>query len=108
MSLLNPVLQQAQALGLNYNLGPHQFYHSNEAQLEQEALALALADAKSRCQFVAKQMDQSCGDVISLNINSGHRPRPMRMSAEARGADTVASVGEREISASVKATFELD
>ncbi|MGO2136342.1 MAG: SIMPL domain-containing protein [Marinobacter sp.] len=108
LSLLNPVLQQAQALGLNYNLGPHQFFHSDETQLEQEALALALADAKSRCEFVAKQMDQSCGDVVSININGGHRPMPMMMSAEARGADSISSVGEREISASVNATFELD
>lgn len=108
LSLLNPVLQQAQALGLNYSLGPHQFFHSEETQLEREALALALADAKSRCEFVAKQMDQNCGDVISLTINGGHRPMPMMMSAEARGADTISSVGEREISASVNATFDLD
>lgn len=108
LSLLNPLLQQAQALGLNYNLGPNQFFHSEEAQLEREALALALADAKSRCEFVAKQMDLSCGDVVSLNINGGHRPVPMMMSAQARTSDAIASVGEREINASVSATFELD
>ena len=76
--------------------------------MEREALALALADAKSRCEFVAQQMNQSCGDVVTLNINGGHRPMPMMMSAEARSADTISSVGEREISASVNATFELD
>lgn len=108
LSLLNPVLQQAQALGLNYNLGPQQFFHSEETQLEREALALALADAKSRCEFVAKEIGQSCGDVVSLSINGGHRPMPRMMSAEARGADSISSVGEREISASVNATFELD
>lgn len=108
LALLNPVLQQAQALGLNYNLGPHQFFHSEEAKMEREALALALADAKSRCEFVAKQMDQNCGDVMSLTINGGHRPMPMMMSTEARGADSISSVGEREINASVNATFELD
>ncbi|MDO6440834.1 MULTISPECIES: SIMPL domain-containing protein [unclassified Marinobacter] len=108
LSLLNPVLQQAQALGLNYNLGPHQFFHSEEARMEREALALALADAKSRCDFVAQQMNQRCGEVVSLNINGGHRPMPMMMAAETRGADSISSVGEREISASVSATFELD
>lgn len=108
LSLLNPILQQAQALGLNYNLGPHQFFHSQETRMEQDALALALADAKSRCEFVAQQMNQSCGNVVTLNINGGHRPMPMMMSADARGADTISSVGEREINASVNATFELD
>lgn len=109
LSLLNPLLQQAQSLGLNYNLGPHQFFHSEETRMEQEALALAIANAKSRCEFVAKQVDQSCGDVVSLNINGGHRPVPMMMAAEARGgSDTISSVGEREINASVNATFELD
>jgi len=34
---------------------------------------------------------------------------PMMMAAEARGgSDTISSVGEREINASVNATFELD
>ena len=108
LSLLNPILQQAQALGLNYNLGPHQFFHSQETRMEQDALALALADAKSRCEFVAQQMNQSCGKVVTLNINGGHRPMPMMMSADARGAGTISSVGEREINASVNATFELD
>ncbi|MBQ0746342.1 MAG: SIMPL domain-containing protein [Marinobacter sp.] len=108
LALLNPILQHAQALGLNYNLGPNQFFHSQETRMEREALALALADAKSRCEFVAQQMNQSCGDVVTLNINGGHRPMPMMMSAEARSADTISSVGEREISASVNATFELD
>ncbi|WP_144776029.1 SIMPL domain-containing protein [Marinobacter maritimus] len=108
LALLNPILQQAQALGLNYNLGPHQFFHSQEVRMEREALALALADAKSRCEFVAQQINQSCGDVVTLNINGSHRPMPMMMSAEARGADTISSVGERETSASVNATFELD
>lgn len=108
LTLLNPILQQAQALGLNYNLGPHQFFHSEETRMEREALALALADAKSRCEFVATQMDQTCGNVVSLNINGGHRPMPMMMSAEARGSDAISSVGEREINASVNATFELD
>ncbi|PCM45297.1 SIMPL domain-containing protein [Marinobacter sp. ANT_B65] len=108
LSLLNPLLQQAQALGLNYNLGPHQFFHSEEGSMEREALALALADAKSRCEFVAQQMNQQCGDVVSINVNGGHRPVPMMMASEARGADSISSVGEREISASVNATFELD
>lgn len=108
LSLLNPLLEQAQAIGMNYNLGPGQFFHSDETGLEREALAKAIADARSRCEFVAEQFQQSCGDVVTININGGFRPAPMMM-AEAKGAaDTVSSVGVREVQATVNATFELD
>ncbi|AXS82441.1 MULTISPECIES: SIMPL domain-containing protein [Marinobacter] len=108
LTLLNPLLQQAQALGLDYSLGPHQFFHSDETGLEQEALARAIADAKARCSFVAGQLDQTCGDVVTINVNGGHRPVPMMMAEAKAMSDTVSSVGEREIRASVSATFELD
>lgn len=108
LSLLNPLLQQAQALGLNYHLGPQQFFHSDESGMEQKALARAIADAQARCRFVASQLDQTCGEVITININGGHRPVPMMMTEAKSMSDTVSSVGEREIQASVSATFELD
>ncbi|MBW4933730.1 SIMPL domain-containing protein [Marinobacter sp. F4206] len=108
LSLLNPLLEQAQAIGLNYNLGPGQFFHSDETGLEQEALSRAIANAQSRCEFVAQQLQQSCGDVVTININGGFRPVPMMM-AEAKGsADAVSSVGVREVHATVNVTFELD
>ncbi|MBW7470386.1 SIMPL domain-containing protein [Marinobacter sp. M216] len=108
LSLLNPLLEQAQSIGLNYNLGPSQFFHSDEAGLEQEALSKAIANAQSRCEFVAQQLQQSCGDVVTISINGDFRPVPMMM-AEAKGsADTVSSVGVREVHATVNATFELD
>lgn len=108
LSLLNPLLAQAQSTGLQYNLNPAQFFHSNEAELEREALGKAIDDARERCDFVARKLDQRCGDVVTLNVNGGFRPVAM-MRAEAKGmADTVASIGEREIQASVSATFELE
>ncbi|MBE02847.1 SIMPL domain-containing protein [Marinobacter lutaoensis] len=108
LSLLNPILAKAQALGFTYNLGPQNFYHSDQAQLERQALAQAIADARSRCEFVATELGQSCGDVVTMSINGGFRPVPMMM-AEARSAkDVVAEVGVREVTASVSVTFELD
>jgi uncharacterized protein YggE len=108
LSLLNPLIREAQAVGLDYQLGPHQFFHSDETGMEQEALARAIADAQARCRFVANRLDQTCGDVVTININGGHRPVPMMMSEAKSMSDTVSSVGEREIRASVSATFELD
>ena len=107
---LNPVLDIARDLGFNYHLGDGNFFHSDEAGLEKQALALAIEDARERCRFVADKLDRTCGDVQTININSSHSPRPMMMSAEASGrADkSVSSVGPREVSASVSASFELD
>lgn len=107
LTLLNPLLEQAQELGMEYNLGPQQFYHSGEQQLERQALAAAIADARAQCEFVARELSQSCGEVVTMNINSGYRPVPMM--AEARATkDVVTSIGTREITASVSATFTLE
>lgn len=108
LALLNPLLEQAQALGLNYHLGPQQFYHSDEQALQQQALARAIADARTRCQFVAEQLEMSCGDVKTININGGFRPVPMMMAEAKAAGDAVSSVGPRELTASVSATFELN
>ncbi len=108
LALLNPILQQAQALGMDYNLGPHQFYHSNESALREQALAGAIADARARCQFVANELDKQCGEVININVDDGHQP-PVPMMAEMRvSSDTVSEVGPRELTARVSATFELE
>jgi len=108
LELLNPLLDQAQKLGLQYHLGSHQFFHSNEPDLQRQALALAIKDARDQCTFVAEQLDKSCGDVVTINISGGHRPVPMMMAEAKSGGDTVSSVGPREVRASVSATFELD
>lgn len=108
LSLLNPLLEQAQSIGMDYHLGPQQFFHSEEDKLQEQALARAIQDARERCIFVASQLEKQCGDVVNININGGHRPVPMMMS-EVRAADSVISaVGLRELQASVSATFELD
>lgn len=108
LALLNPVLQQAQALGMDYNVGPHQFFHSDESSLRKQALAGAIADAKARCEFVANELDKRCAEVITINIDNGHQP-PVPMMAEMRSAsDTVSEVGRRELTARVNATFELE
>ncbi|MCK7552131.1 SIMPL domain-containing protein [Marinobacter goseongensis] len=108
LALLNPLLAEAQKLGMDYHLGAGNFYHSDENGLQKQALARAIADARSRCDFVAEELDMSCGEVVTLNINGGHHPVPM-MRAEAMSAgDAVSSISDRELRASVNATFKLD
>lgn len=108
LALLNPLLAEAQKLGMDYHLGAGNFYHSDENGLQKQALARAIADARSRCDFVAEELDMSCGEVVTLNINGGHHPVSM-MRAEAMSAgDAVSSISDRELRASVNATFKLD
>ena len=108
LSLLNPILAQAQSLGMDYNVGPHQFFHSDESGLRKQALAGAIADAKARCEFVARELGKQCGEVININVDGGHQP-PVPMMAEMRAtSDAVAEVGSRELQARVSATFELE
>lgn len=108
LALLNPLIDHAQDIGLQYHLGSHQFFHSNETELEKQALAGAIEDARDRCQFVATQLDKTCGDVITISINGGHRPVPMMRAEATAASDTVSSIGPREITSSVNATFSLD
>lgn len=107
LSLLNTVLDDARTAKLEYRLGPDSFFHSKADELSKQALAAAIADAKSRCEFVADQLDKSCGDVITLQISDGHRPVPM-MSAMRTAESTVENIGQRKIEATVTATFEID
>lgn len=108
LELLNPILAQAQQLGLQYQLGAYQFFHSREQAFELDALGLAVDNARARCEFVAKRLGQSCGEVVSINVNSGHSPVPMMMAEAKASRDVISSVGPTEIRASVNATFELE
>ncbi len=93
---------------MDYNVGPHQFFHSDESGLRKQALAGAIADAKARCEFVARELDKQCGEVININVDGGHQP-PVPMMAEMRAtSDAVSEVGSRELQARVSATFELE
>ncbi|WP_336366962.1 SIMPL domain-containing protein [Marinobacter sp. C2H3] len=108
LKLLNPLLEQAQALGLEYQLNPRQFFHSNQEALEQQALGKAIDNARAQCAFVASKLGQSCGAVKSMTVNGGYRPVPVMMAEARMTKDAVSSVGPQDIEASVSVTFELD
>lgn len=109
LQLLNPVLEKAQGLGMTYRLDQHQFFHSDEEKLQRKALAKAIRNARERCRFAAAQLDMTCGEIRSLDLqSSGGGPVRMRMSEAASSADTVSDVGPREISATVQATFAME
>jgi len=108
LELLNPLIKQAQKIGLQYNLGPHQFFHSKESELERQALSRAIQDVRKRCQFVASQLDKTCGEVVTLSVNGGYRPVSMMRAEASSASDVISNVGLREINTTVNATFELE
>lgn len=108
LTLLNPLIAAAQKLGMEYHLGAHQFFHSDESGLHQQALGRAIADAREQCAFVAGKLDKSCGDIKTIIVNGGGRPVPMMMAEARSDKSAVSAVGPREIQTSVSATFELD
>lgn len=105
---LNPVLQAAQDSGLEYHISEGNFFHSNEDKLERDALGKAIDDARQQCEFIAKRLNQACGEVKTLSISYGGHPMPMMM-AEARGkSGPVTAIGNRELTVTISATFEID
>lgn len=71
LSLLNPILAKAQALGFTYNLGPQNFYHSDQAQLERQALAQAIA----RCPQPLRVRSNRVGTELRRRGHHEHQRR---------------------------------
>lgn len=108
LSLLNQVIAAAEKANLSYGLSQDSYFPTRTAELENAALAAAIDDAKTRCQFIALRLESQCGKVENLRVfDQGQHPRPMMMSMDAR-KETVGQIGEREIRAGVEATFQLD
>lgn len=108
LALLNAVIAAAESANLTYNLTQNSYYATQSEELRDAALAAAIGDAQQRCAFVAEKLDARCGAVESLRVlDQGGVPRPL-MRAMDSGAETVSSVGDRTITATVEASFKLD
>lgn len=105
---LNQVISAAEKADLSYSLDPDSYYSTRSDEHDRAALAAALEDAQTRCDFVAVKLDLKCGAVETLRVfDQGDQPRPMMMSMDAR-RETVSKISERETRASVEATFKLE
>lgn len=107
LDLLNRVIAAAETADLSYQLTEDSYYASQNDALEDAALAAAIEDAQARCRFIAERLNAECGDVESLRvIDQGGYPRPL-MAMDAR-SESVSRISEREIKATVEASFQLD
>ena len=100
------LMNEALALGVN-NVDPIQLDTSNREALENEALTLAMEDAKAEAARVADGFGVQLGSVTHVQVGA-HSPRPeaMRAMSYADSAPSF-SAGVIQISRSLNATFAI-
>ena len=100
------LINQALALGAN-NVEPIQLDTSERESLENEALSLAMADAKAEAARIAQGFGVTLGAVTHVQVGA-HSPRPEVMRAMSYADDAPAfSAGVIRISRSLNATFAI-
>jgi uncharacterized protein YggE len=111
---LGPLLERAVSAGMN-QVGGARLDSSRRKDLEREALAKAVTDARLNAEALAKASGTRLGAVQSLSASSVMPPQPMfkerAMVAAAPAADMAAEQsyesGEMRFGASVSAQYEL-
>jgi len=109
---LGQLLEQATDLGVN-QLGDPRLDSSKRRELEREALAKAVEDARANAEAVAKAANAKLGSARSISASSGvvQPPMPMRMKvmAAAEGADASQSYqsGQMSFTGAVQIEYDL-
>ena len=102
------VIDAAVGAGANQISGPS-LTHGDPESLYRQALAAAVADARTKAQALAAAANVSLGRVTAI-VEGGSAPSPMPFAAKA-AADEVASTpiepGQGEIGATVSVTFSV-
>lgn len=103
---LGSVLDHVITLGVT-DIGSLQFGLQEPTRAKDEALALAVMDARRQAEAIAEAAGVSLGPVTSISHASANAPRPVAMEmAMARDAVPIAR-GEVGISANVSVTFAI-
>jgi uncharacterized protein len=87
---LGQLLERATDLGVN-QLGDPRLDSSKRRELEREALAKAVEDAKANADAVAKASGNKLGAARTISASSGFQPPPIPMRAKAMGAAMAAA-----------------
>lgn len=108
---LGTLLERGVDLGAN-QIGDPQLDSSRRRELEREALAKAVEDARLNADTLAKAAGVKLGAVRALSASSAASPpiaipRVMMMKAEARDAAGTYQSGELNFNANVQAEYEL-
>jgi uncharacterized protein YggE len=101
------LMNQALALGVN-NVDPIRLDTSKREALENQALMLAMEDARSEAARVAEGFAVKLGSVTNVQVGA-HSPRPEAMRAMSYAdSGTDFSAGLIQISRSINATFAIE
>jgi uncharacterized protein YggE len=109
---LGQLLERSVDLGIN-QLGEPRLDSTKRRELEREALAKAIADAKLNAEAVAKAAGARLGPPRTIAANSGFvaPPMPMRakamMAAEAADAAQSYQSGQMEFNGTVQVEYDL-
>ena len=108
LDMLGEVLDEAVAAGAN-NIYGVRFSVDDPSELQAEARANAVADAKARAESLAKLNDVSVGDVLSISeVIGGPAPVVERVAAPvAYAAGVPIEPGELEVQMSVQVTYVI-
>lgn len=101
------LLNRALSLGVN-NVNPMRLDTSRRSELEDEALDLAMSDARREAARVAAGFEVTLGQVTRVQVSS-HTPQPRELARAAVMSDagTDISVGVIRIERSLQATFAI-
>ncbi|MFD2166565.1 SIMPL domain-containing protein [Thalassotalea euphylliae] len=102
------LIDKASKIGVT-RISPVQTSISDTDNLYQQALSLAVANARKKAERLAGNLGVKLGKVVVLNEHSHRAPSPMMMAADAMGKEMVGSsfAGLDQISAEVTVTFSL-
>ena len=101
------IVDTAVAAGASSVYGPS-LERSDADELRNQALADALADARTKAEALAEAAEGSLGQVISVTENGGSVVPPLPYAAaETAVRDAAIEPGTQEIQATVTVTFEL-
>lgn len=91
------------------DLGGLQFFSSEQAAKEREAMLLSVEDARARAQALAQASGMNLGDPIAIDYHSNSGVRPMMMAKEVslQSKDMAVKAGEVSISSQVNIRYEL-
>jgi uncharacterized protein YggE len=109
---LGTLLERATDLGVN-QIGDPQLDSSKRRELEREALAKAVEDARLNAEAVAKAAGARLGSARTISASSGYTPAPapMRvkamMAAEAAGPAATYQSGQMSFNGSVQIEYDL-
>jgi uncharacterized protein YggE len=107
LSVLGAVLDAAGRSGAT-SMSGLRFDVKNRAEVEREALRLAVEDAMGRARAIATGAGGSLGSIVRIEEQGGAPPSPrFMMRAEAAQVQTPVSPGELEIVASITLTVQI-